>query len=78
MFFIAFLGSLPPAAPQYVTVFIPCGEIVAALQTSANQMPENIRRVQVWETANIDPIKKIHTTYLIDKQQEPLLPPRGP
>lgn len=136
MFFIAFLGSLPPAAPQYVTVtapscleqvsgkaplllfisqggnstntiaaieshrdvpslaltgnpdgeintlcdhavFIPCGEIVAALQTSANQMPENIRRVQVWETANIDTLKKIHTTYLIGKQQDALVAAEG-
>lgn len=60
-----------------MTVFIPCGEIVAALQTSANQMPENIRRVQVWETANIDTLKKIHTTYLIGKQQDALVAAEG-
>lgn len=33
--------------------------------------------MQVWETANIDTLKKIHTTYLIGKQQDALVAAEG-
>ena len=33
--------------------------------------------MQVWETANIDTLKKIHTTYLIGKQQDVLVAAEG-
>ena len=74
---LLYIMALEAAKARHLLTESSYGEIVAALQTSANQMPENIRRVQVWETANLDTLKKIHTTYLIGKQQDAFVAAEG-
>ena len=53
------------------------GKVMEALQTSFAAMPENLRRIQAWQDANLDTLKSMQTVYVIGKKQDALVGAEG-